>query len=206
MEPAQRSRDGRAAYELSHAPRATRHARSGASRNADFAHRRAWPGVRYGSGRCRDRLGQKTCDPKLGQNLLTPTRHSRAAARECALVRCRGRPCRAVTRATATAGTPPASPRPASLFGMVMSHWNGKVAMRSPRSRRLIDGQVNRDASPDTESPGASSWRRPRRGACRRRGVLRVGARAGPARTAARAVPGLLAEQDSPEPLGLQWL
>jgi len=66
-------------------------------------------------------------------------------------------------------------------------------------------GQVSRDDSPDTESPGVSPWRRPRRRACRWCGALRVGARAGPTRTAAPAVPDLLAEQDSPGPRGVRW-
>jgi len=83
----------------------------------------------------------------------------------------------------------------------------GAGSLRSLRSRRLIDGQVNRDASPHTESPRSSLRRgRPQLGASCWRGVLRVGARAGPARTAARAVPAVLAEQDRPGPPGVRWL
>jgi hypothetical protein len=76
--------------------------------------------------------------------------------------------------------------------------------MRSVPDHAVIDGQVNRDASPDTESVRASLKRMPGPAACRWRGVFRVGARAGPAPTAAHAVPDLLAEQDSPR--GVQWL
>jgi len=70
----------------------------------------------------------------------------------------------------------------------------GTGSLRSPRSRRLTDGQVNRDASPHAESPGSSPRRRPQLAASCWRSVLRVGARAGAARTAARAVPVVLAE------------
>ena len=87
-----------------------------------------------------------------------------------------------------------------------VSHWKGPAPCDRPRSRRLIDGQVNRDASPHAESPGSSLRRRPQLAATCRRSVLRVGARAGPARTAAGAVPAVLAEQDRPGPSGIRWL
>jgi hypothetical protein len=82
----------------------------------------------------------------------------------------------------------------------------GAGSAGSPRSRRFIDGQVNRDASPHTERPGSSLRRRPQLAASCWRGVRRVGARAGPARTAAGAVPAVLAEQDRPGPRGVRWL
>jgi hypothetical protein len=81
----------------------------------------------------------------------------------------------------------------------------GPAPRDRPRSRRLIDGQVNRDASPHAESPGSSLRRRPQLAARCRRGVLGVGARAGPARTAPGAVPAVLAEQDRPGPRGVRW-
>jgi hypothetical protein len=93
---------------------------------------------------------------------------------------------------------------------LMLSHWKGPAWGRlpaiGPDRAALIDGQVNRDASPDTESPGPSLRRRPQLGASCWRGVLRVGAREGPARTAARAVPAVLAEQDRPGPQGVRWL
>jgi hypothetical protein len=69
----------------------------------------------------------------------------------------------------------------------------GTAPCDHPRSRRRIDGQVNSDASPQTESPGSSLRRRTQLAASGRRGVLRVGARARPTRTAAPAVPAVLA-------------
>lgn len=82
----------------------------------------------------------------------------------------------------------------------------GGGSLRSPRSRRRIDGQVNRDGSPHAESPGSSLRRRPQLAASCWRGVLCVGARAGSARTAACAVPAVLAAQDRPGPRGVRWL
>src|SRR3984885_5187649 len=76
--------------------------------------------------------------------------------------------------------------------------------MRSTPDRPPYRWQVNRDASPDTETAGSSLGRRPEHAACRQRSALRVGARAGPAPTAAHAVPYLLAGQDSPR--GVQRL
>jgi hypothetical protein len=70
---------------------------------------------------------------------------------------------------------------------------------------RLIDGRVNRDAS-CTESLGPSLRRRSQLAASCRRGVFRLGARAGPARTAAHAVSPVLAEQDRSAPRGVRWL
>jgi hypothetical protein len=97
-------------------------------------------------------------------------------------------------------------PRPCSQSGLMVSHWKGPAPCDHPRSRRHIDGWVNRDASPHTESPGSSLRRRPQLGAICWRGVLRMGTRAGPARTAARVVPAVLAEQDRPGPRGVRWL
>ncbi len=99
--------------------------------------------------------------------------------------------------------------RPGRRSGLMVSHWEGPAWGRlpaiGPDRAALIDGQVNRDASPRTESPGPSLRRRPQlRASCWRR-VLRVGAREGPARTAARAVPAVLAEQDHPGPQGVRW-
>lgn len=74
--------------------------------------------------------------------------------------------------------------------------------MRSPR---LIDGQVNRDDSTDTESRRASLRRRHEPLARRWRGLLRLGARAGSARTPARTVPHLLAQQDRSGPGAVRW-
>jgi hypothetical protein len=82
----------------------------------------------------------------------------------------------------------------------------GPAPAIGPDRAALIDGQVNRDASPHTESPGPSLRRRPQLGANRWHGVLRVGAREGPARTAACAVPAVLAEQDHPSPQGVRRL
>jgi hypothetical protein len=48
-----------------------------------------------------------------------------------------------------------------------MSHWTWLAAMRSTPDRPPYRGQVNRDASPDTESAGSSLWRRPEHAACR---------------------------------------
>jgi hypothetical protein len=92
-----------------------------------------------------------------------------------------------------------------SRFGVMVSHWKGPLPAIAPIAP-LIDGQVNRDASPHTQSPGSSLRRRPQLAASCWRGVLGVGARAGPARTAARAVPAVLAEQDRPGPSGIRWL
>jgi hypothetical protein len=67
--------------------------------------------------------------------------------------------------------------------------------------------QVNRDAaSPDTQRPEASLRGRPGHSAHRWGGVLRVGARTGPARKAARAVPYLLAKQGSHGRRAARWL
>ena len=51
--------------------------------------------------------------------------------------------------------------RPCSQFGLMLSHWKGAARCDRPRSRRLLDGRVNRDAPPRTESPGSSLRRRP---------------------------------------------
>jgi hypothetical protein len=96
--------------------------------------------------------------------------------------------------------------RPCRQFGLMVSHWKGRLPAIAPRSRRLIDGQVNRDASPHNESPGSALRRRPQLAAGCWRRVLRVGARAGPARATARAVPAVLAEQDRPGPRGVRGL
>ena len=81
---------------------------------------------------------------------------------------------------------------------------SGRLPAIGPDRAARIDGQVNRDASPRTESPGPSLRRRPQlRASCWRR-VLRVGAQK-QARTAARAVPAVLAEQDHPGPQGVRW-
>ena len=112
----------------------------------------------------------------------------------------------AVRLAVATMAGTGSAARPCSQSGLMVSHWKGPAPRDHPRSRRRIDGQVNRDASPHTESPGPSLRRRPQPGASCWRGVLRVAARAGPARTAARAVPAVLAEQDHPGSRGVRWL
>jgi len=113
--------------------------------------------------------------------------------------------------ACSTGLRPPSSPiahgpRPCGQFGPMVSHWRRPAPCDRPRSHRHIEGQVNRNASPSSESPGSSLRRRPQLAACCRRGVLRVGARAGPARTAARAVPAVLAEQGRPGLRGVRRL
>ena len=96
------------------------------------------------------------------------------------------------------------------LSGLMVSHWKGPAWSRlsaiGPDRAAHTDGQVNRDASPHTESPGPSLRRRPRLGARCWCGVLRVGAREGPTRTAAHSVPAVLAEQDHPGAQGVRWL
>src|SRR5215831_12962032 len=87
----------------------------------------------------------------------------------------------------------------------MLSHWKGPlpaIAAIAPPYRWTGE----RDASPHTQSPGSSLRRRPQLAARCWRGVLRAGARAGPARTAAPAVPAVLAEQDRPGPSGVRWL
>jgi hypothetical protein len=96
--------------------------------------------------------------------------------------------------------------RPCRQSGLMVSHWKDRLPAIAPGSRRLINGQVNRDASPHTQSPGSALRRRPQLAAGCWRGVLRVGARARPARTTERAVPAVLAEQDCPGPRGVRWL
>jgi hypothetical protein len=81
----------------------------------------------------------------------------------------------------------------------------GAGSLRSPPIAPFIDGQVNRDAWPRAKSPGSSLRRRPQLAASCWRGVLRVGARAGPARTAAGAVPAVLADQDRPDRRSVRW-
>ena len=102
-------------------------------------------------------------------------------------------------------GAGSAAARPCSQFGLMVSHWKGPLRAIAPIAP-LMDGQVNRNASPHTQSPGSSLRRRPQPAASCWRGVLGVGARAGSARTAARAVPPVLAEQDRPGPSGVRWL
>jgi hypothetical protein len=93
---------------------------------------------------------------------------------------------------------------PRGQSGLTVPHWTGRLPCGHPPIAPPYRWTGEQDASPHTQRPGSSlRWRdQPR--ASRRCGVLRVGARAGPARAAAPAVPGVLAGKGRSGPKGVR--